>query len=219
MTEMEQVVARLEQTGIMAGMRGAFGPEVALDVTRTLLEEGVSVFEFTMNSVDPLEAMRATKTAHGEAAFVGMGTVLDVHTARQVLDAGADFIVSPAFNPTVVRYVLDAGVMMAPGVMTPTEAVNAWAMGVPLLKLFPVGAVGVNYFKAMFGPLGHMRFMCNGAMNQENARAFISAGATACGMGSWLSGDGTTSLEAVRARAKTLTAAVSSAKAAQTPTA
>lgn len=190
----------------MAGMRGAFPPEVALSVTKVLMDEGINVFEFTMNSVQPLEAMRAAKDAYGDDAYVGMGTVLTQEDARRVLDAGADFVVSPALQPDIVRYVLGAGVMMAPGVMTPTEAVTAWQMGAPLLKVFPIGAVGVGYFKAMFGPLGHMRFMCNGAMSHENARDFIQAGAVACGMAGWLTGDGTMPPETVRERAQLLKA-------------
>lgn len=198
----------IEQTHIVAGMRGAFGPETALRVTEVLMSEGIRVFELTMNSEDPIDAMQAVKKAYGDEAAVGMGTVLDTETAKRVLDAGADFIVSPAFSPAVVQVALDADVLIAPGVATPTEAVNAWEMGVPLLKLFPIGALGIDYFRAMFGPLNHMKFMCNGAMNQENARAFLQAGAVACGMAGWLTGNGTVPLETIRARAHTLVQAV-----------
>ena len=137
----------------------------------------------------------------GDEACVGMGTVLDVDSANAVLDAGADFIVSPAFQPDVVRAVMERGVLMGPGVATSSEAVAAWDMGVKLIKLFPIGALGIDYFKAMFGPLKHMTFMCNGAMNDQNARAFIQAGAVACGMGGWLVGDGAWSASRLRSRA------------------
>jgi 2-dehydro-3-deoxyphosphogluconate aldolase/(4S)-4-hydroxy-2-oxoglutarate aldolase len=193
-------------------MRGAFAPAAALAVTSVLLEEEINVFELTMNSDAPIEALKTLKDAYGEQAFVGMGTVLSVDEAKQVIDAGGQFIVSPAFDPDVVQYVLDAGVMMIPGVITPSEAVMAWKMGVPLLKLFPVGALGVAYFKTMFGPLNHMKFMCNGAINQENARSFIQAGAVACGMAGWLTGDGTTPSESIRARAAMIKTAVAQGK-------
>ena len=165
-----------------------------------------------LNSELPIEAMQAVKTAYGDRAIVGMGTVLSVDEAKQVIDAGADFIVSPAFQPKVVQTVMDAGVFMAPGVTTPSEAVAAWEMGVPLLKLFPIGALGIEYFKAIYGPLNHMNFMCNGAMNAENARAFIQAGAVAVGMGGWLTGTGSTPPEAIRSRASMLKNAIHRAK-------
>ena len=210
--DVQEVYAFIEKDGLMAGMRGAFTPEVALATTATLLREGIHVFEFTMNSVQPIEAMQAVKQKYGDDACVGMGTVLSVENAKRVLDAGADFIVSPAFQPEVVETILKAQVFVAPGVMTPSECVAAWGMGVPLLKVFPIGAVGIDYFKAMSGPLGHMKFMCNGAMTAENARQFLRAGAVACGMAGWLTGDGTMLQDTIRRRAQLLREAVLTAR-------
>lgn len=198
----------IEGGALMVGMRGDFTVGVALDVTALLMDEGIKVFELTMNSTAPIEAMQAVKRVYGDTACVGMGTVLDVETAHRVLDAGADFIVSPAFQPEIVQVGLDAGILVAPGVLTPSEAVAAWEMGVDLLKLFPIGALGVEYFSALFGPLSHMKFMCNGAMHAENVKQFLRAGAVACGMAGWLTGDGTMPHETLRQRAQMLQDAV-----------
>jgi 2-dehydro-3-deoxyphosphogluconate aldolase/(4S)-4-hydroxy-2-oxoglutarate aldolase len=160
----------------VVGTRGAFPPEHALKMVETMVEMGFTNFEFTMNSEQPIEAMQAVKREYGDDVLVAMGTVLDTETAQRVIDAGVDFIVSPAFQPSVVEYVLGQGIFMAPGVVTPSECVAAWEIGVPLLKLFPIGALGIDYFKAIYGPLSHMKFMCNGAVNAENARQFIGAG-------------------------------------------
>ncbi|MCY3832312.1 MAG: bifunctional 4-hydroxy-2-oxoglutarate aldolase/2-dehydro-3-deoxy-phosphogluconate aldolase [Chloroflexi bacterium] len=202
----------INASGIVAGMRGAFPPAVALGVADVLMNEGIHVFELMMNSEAPIEAMRALKTEFGAEACVGMGTVLDVETAHAVMDAGADFVVSPAFQPAVVRAVMERGVLMGPGAATPSEALAAWDMGAPLIKLFPIGALGVDYFRAIFGPLNHMAFMCNGALNDQNAREFILAGAVACGMGPWLVGDGAWSKSQLRSRARILVNAVESAR-------
>ena len=203
---------RIKSTGIVACMRGAFPPDVALRVSEVLMHEGVTVFEMLMNSEQPIAAMQALKAEYGDDACVGMGTVLDVDSAHAVLDAGADFVVSPAFQPDVVSTVMERGVLVGPGVATPSEAVAAWDMGVELIKLFPIGALGIDYFAAMFGPLNHMTFMCNGAMNDQNAREFVQAGAAACGMGGWLVGDGTWSKSQLRSRARILVNAVQSVR-------
>lgn len=202
----------IEGGGIVAGMRGAFPPAVALQTAETLMNEGISNFEMLMNSEQPIEAMQALKGEFGEDACVGMGTVLDVDSAKRVLDAGADFVVSPAFQPDVVEAVMARGVLMGPGAATPSEAVAAWGMGVPLVKLFPIGALGIEYFQAVFGPLNHIRFMCNGAINDQNAREFMRAGAVACGMGPWLVGDGTWAKSRLRSRARILVNAVESGR-------
>lgn len=202
----------IEAGSLMAGMRGQFTVDVALATTTTLMRSGINVFECTMNSIDPITVMQAVKKKYGEDACVGMGTVLDVESAHRVIEAGADFIVSPAFQPDVVQVVLDASILVAPGVITPSECVAAWEMGVKLLKIFPVGAIGTDYFKAISGPLGHMKFMCNGAMTADNVKLFLQAGATACGMAGWLTGDGTMSQEIIHRRAQLLRAAVQMAR-------
>ncbi len=200
----EQAFKYVETCGLMAGLRGHFPPDTALRVTEVLMSEGIIVFEMTMNSDRALEAMQAVKRAFGDDACVGMGTVLDVAQARQALEAGANFVVSPAFSPAVVREVQAADVLVAPGVITPTECVEAWALGVRLLKLFPIGPLGVEYLQAIRGPLDHMKFMCNGGTSDLNVGAFLKAGAVACGLGSWLTGDGHMPLDAIRDRARRL---------------
>jgi 2-dehydro-3-deoxyphosphogluconate aldolase / (4S)-4-hydroxy-2-oxoglutarate aldolase len=198
----------LVQGGLMAGMRGDFPPDKSLRIAGVLIEEGINVFEFTMNSAQAIESMQAVKAEFGADAVSGMGTVLDVETAKRVLAAHPDFIVSPAFQPEVVKYVVAADVLMGPGVITPTECVDAWALGVKILKIFPIGPLGVDYFKALRSPLDHIKFMANGGINPETVRAFIKAGAVACGAANWLTGDGSMSLDTIRNRAKQLREAV-----------
>ncbi len=207
---------RIARSGIMAGMRGGFPPELALKISDTLIEAGqIDVFEFTMNSDKPLEAMQAVKRALGDSACVGMGTVLDADTARRVVEAGADFVIAPSFNRGVVEVAQQAGLLAVPGVITATEIVDAWATGVKLLKIFPIGALGLEYFKAVRAPLNHVNFICNGGMTGENAGGFLKAGAVACGMAGWLTGDGSMPLDTIAQRGRQLREIVTSARTGQ----
>jgi 2-dehydro-3-deoxyphosphogluconate aldolase/(4S)-4-hydroxy-2-oxoglutarate aldolase len=202
----------VERCGLMAGMRGKFPPETALRICEALVEEGINVFEFTLNSSQAIEGMQLTKRELGSSVCAGMGTVLDVDAARRVLDAEPDFIVAPAFNPEVVKTVQAANVFIAPGVITPTECVDAWAMGVKLLKIFPIGPLGLDYFKAVRAPLDHMKFLCSGGMNTETVALYLKAGATACNTATWLTGDGSLPLETVRERGRTMRGIVDEAR-------
>ncbi len=206
--QVQQVYELVTGSGIMAGTRGNFPPSVALPTAEVLFEEGIAAFELTMNSVQPIEAMRALKARFGDKAAVGMGTVLSAADAERVIGEGADFIVSPAFQPQVVEVALKHNVFVAPGVITPSEAVAAWQMGVPMLKIFPIGTLGVAYFRAIFAPLNHMKFMCNGGMDEQNAAEFIQAGAVAAGMAGWLTGDGTWTESRLRSRAQLIRNAI-----------
>ena len=203
--------ARIEQCGVVVVLRGSFPPESAPSVVETLIEAGLDVVEFTTNSAQALEAMQAVRAAFGADICAGMGTVLDADSARRALDAGADFMVAPSFSPAVVAAAQAADRLIAPGVITPTECVEAWALGVRLLKLFPIGSLGLDYFKTLRGPLNHMTFMCNGSVDDANAGDFIRAGAVACGTG-WPVGDGTWPLARVAERARRLRSVVDAAR-------
>ncbi|MEP7292778.1 MAG: bifunctional 4-hydroxy-2-oxoglutarate aldolase/2-dehydro-3-deoxy-phosphogluconate aldolase [Chloroflexota bacterium] len=207
---------RIAQSGLMAGMRGKFPPEVALDHTAVLLEQGqIDILEFTMNSERPLEAMQAAIGRRVRHESFGMGTVLDAEMARRVVDAGADYLIAPSFNREVVEVGHAAGLLVIPGVITPTEAVDAWATGAKLLKIFPIGVLGLEYFKAVRSPLSHIKFMCNGGMDDSNVGDFLKAGAVACGMAGWLTGNGTMPLEQVGKRAALLREIVTSVRTGQ----
>lgn len=203
--------ARIERCGIVVVLRGRFPPDTALPVVETLLQAGLDAVEFTTNSAQALESLQAVRAAFGADVCAGMGTVLDAAAAQRALDGGADFLVAPSFSPAVVAAAQAADRLIAPGVITPTECVDAWALGVRLLKLFPIGPLGLDYFRTLRGPLDHMTFMCNGGIDDANAGEFIRAGALACGTG-WPVGDGTGSLEWVRDRARRLRRAVDAAR-------
>jgi 2-dehydro-3-deoxyphosphogluconate aldolase/(4S)-4-hydroxy-2-oxoglutarate aldolase len=202
---------RIEHSGLMAGMRGHFPPDVALKHVDVLLSAGqIDVFEFTMNSDRPIEAMQAAKKRYGDDISAGMGTVLDAEMAKRVLDAGADFIIAPSFNREVIALAQQRDVLVVPGVITPTECVDAWATGVKLLKIFPIGSMGLDYFKAVRGPLNHIKFICNGGMTDQNSADYLKAGAIACGMAGWMTGDGSMPMETLAHRARTMREIVTS---------
>lgn len=212
------VYQQIESVGVVAVLRGYFPPAVALRAANALVQGGITNLEFTMNSDQALEAMQAVKEHYGDKVVAGAGTVLDRKMANAALKAGAQFIIAPNFNPQLVEFVQERKVLMIPGVFTPSEAVAAWKSGVRLLKLFPVGPMGVDYFKTIKGPLGHIRFMCNGGIDNLNARDFMQAGALAIGVAGYLVGNGRDlNAENIFDRAQLLTDQVRMARTGQGP--
>jgi len=120
----------------------------------------------------------------GKDVLIGAGTVLDAEMAQGCMDAGAEFIVSPGFDPSTVNLAKHAGKLMMAGALTPTEVITAWRAGSDFVKVFPCGAVGgPNYIKALKAPLPHVPMVPTGGVNLSTAAEFLRAGAAALGVG------------------------------------
>jgi 2-dehydro-3-deoxyphosphogluconate aldolase/(4S)-4-hydroxy-2-oxoglutarate aldolase len=147
---------------------------------------GVKAIEITMTVPGALGIIRSIALRKNPGVFIGAGTVLDAETAAAVIEAGAEFVVSPMTDPDMIRECGRRGVLVAPGAFTPTEIVNAWNEGADIVKVFPATSLGPGYFKDLRGPLPHIRLMPTGGVSQENARDFIAAGACCVGIGTAL---------------------------------
>jgi len=109
--------------------------------------------------------------------------VVTVDLARQALDAGADFLITPHIAPAVIRYAKEQGVPILPGAMTPTEVYTAMELGADLVKIFPASSVGPSHIKALLGPYPGARLVPTGGVTPENAGEYLQAGAVAVGVG------------------------------------
>jgi 2-dehydro-3-deoxyphosphogluconate aldolase / (4S)-4-hydroxy-2-oxoglutarate aldolase len=186
MTSTRRVERRIVDGGIVAVLRG-IDAERIVPVARAIHDGGVDAIEITANDPRVREKVAAVDDALSSTdAVVGAGTVLDEPTAQSVIDAGAEFVLSPDVNPEVVRTCNRHGVLSAPGVMTPTEAVTAIDAGADVLKMFPASTVGPSHIGALQGPLGEIPIVPTGGVSLENVDSFFEAGAAAVGVGSAL---------------------------------
>jgi 2-dehydro-3-deoxyphosphogluconate aldolase/(4S)-4-hydroxy-2-oxoglutarate aldolase len=126
-----------------------------------------------------------TATLPGEV-IVGAGTVVDADTARQVIDAGARFVVGPVFRPAVIEACHRHDVVVMPGCFSPSEILSAWEAGADIVKVFPATALGPAFFRDVRAPLPGVRLMPTGGVTAANAGEWIRAGAVAIGVGSAL---------------------------------
>src|SRR5215469_3085373 len=116
--------------------------------------------------------------------LVGAGTVLKLETAKMCIDAGAAFITAPGFNSRIVEFAVKASIAVIPGVLTPSEVMEAWDAGSDFVKVFPCSQVGgESYVKALNTALPQIPLIAAGGINQRTARDFILAGASAIGVG------------------------------------
>jgi 2-dehydro-3-deoxyphosphogluconate aldolase/(4S)-4-hydroxy-2-oxoglutarate aldolase len=171
--------------GIVAVVR-AQSSEQLIDVAGALLDGGVDCIEITMTTPNALQVIADCRKAMGDSALIGVGSVLDAKTAEDAIEAGAQYVVSPVFMSEVIITAHAAGLPCVPGALTPTEIQDATNAGADLVKVFPGGAFGPSYFKAVLAPMPHLKLTPTGGVNLDTAADWIRAGAETLGVGSAL---------------------------------
>src|SRR5579864_792654 len=181
----ESQLQKVLDAGIVAVVRAPDSQQL-VEVARALADGGVNVIEITMSVPNALDVLRQVRQALGERILLGAGTVLDPETARAVLLAGAEYIVTPTLNLDVIRLCQRYDKLVLPGAFTPTEILTAWEAGADIVKVFPAEVVGPAFFKAVRGPLPQIRLMPTGGVDLNTAADFLKAGACCLGIGSQL---------------------------------
>jgi 2-dehydro-3-deoxyphosphogluconate aldolase / (4S)-4-hydroxy-2-oxoglutarate aldolase len=190
---MNPALDQLLASGVIAVLRARDVKGLA-QIARALHAGGVHAVEITLTTPGAVDGIaELSRTADG--MLVGAGTVLDATTARSVVDAGARFVVSPTFEPDVVRVCQDRNILCIPGAFTPTEILGAWRAGVPLVNLL--------------APLPFLRIVPSGGVTLESVGEWIRAGVAAVSVGGALLGAPAAELTT---RARAFVAAVRAAR-------
>ena len=185
MRSKSDILTFLTEPGVIAVVR-AQKPEQVFPLAEALIEGGVLAIEITMTTPGAIGVIREISRKLGSQAVVGVGTVLDAQTARLALDAGAEFVVSPAMRPEIAKAAQAADRPVMLGAFTPTEAQAAYEAGSDFIKIFPADTLGPRYIKAILAPLPHLRIIPTGIAKPEDITAFIKAGCVGVGLGSLL---------------------------------
>lgn len=179
----EEVRRWIEEIGIVPVVRAGSAKEACL-AAEAVRAGGITVVEITMTVPGAVEAIRELKKSCGAEVLVGAGTVLNPAAARECLEAGAEFLVSPGLNVKTIEAAAQAGKLIMAGALTPTEVITAWEAGADFVKIFPCGQVGgAKYIKALKGPLPQVRMVPTGGVSLQTAGEFLEAGAAALGVG------------------------------------
>ena len=182
---MSQLLERLKEEKVVAIFR-FIEDQHADKALEALLAGGITMMEITMNTDGAAGMISRWREKYGKQAAIGAGTVLDLDMAKEAVDAGAQFIISPNLDEAVVDYGLKKGVSVWPGVMTPTEIVRAWKSGAEAVKIFPMGTLGWKDLAEIRAPLDKIPMMATGGVDLDNIADYFKAGACAVGMGSKL---------------------------------
>ncbi len=168
--------------GVVAIIRS---PE-PIDILQTglaLVEGGIRYVEVTLNTPDALDGIESLRSALGDRAQVGAGTILRPADALRAISAGSQFVVTPTLQPDSVEVCRKEGIPVLCGAMTPTEIQQAHNSGADYVKLFPAGSLGLDYIKNVLGPLPMVKIVPTGGVTLENMSLFLKV-CPAVGVGS-----------------------------------
>ena len=158
----------------------------AVPLAQALVAGGLPCAEITFRTPAAAASIRAIVEACPDVV-VGAGTVLTPAQVDEAVAAGARFIVSPGFNPRVVDYCLEQGILMVPGVSDASGVEQCLERGLEVVKFFPAEqAGGLPYIKALSGPYAGVKFMPTGGISPANLASYLSCPAVFCCGGTWM---------------------------------
>ena len=179
---------RIEESGIVAVVR-AESSEQAFKIAEAVKAGGIQAIEITMTVPGAVEVIRdLAQTYKKNEILIGAGSVLDAETARICLLAGAEYIVSPAFDIETIKLCNRYQKIVIPGAMSVTEVLRAMEAGADVVKIFPAELFGPKIIEAIKGPLPQAPLLPTGGVNLNNVDEWITAGSFAVGVGSALTG-------------------------------
>jgi len=168
---------------IIAILRGITPPE-ALEITKRLIEAGITRIEVPLNSPSPFESIGAMVREFGDSALIGAGTVLREADVVRLAEVGGRMVVSPDCNPAVIEATKSAGLLSFPGVFTASECFTALRHGADGLKIFPsflMGPKGLSALRAVLPP--NTQTFAVGGVGPANFADWAASGVSGFGIG------------------------------------
>ena len=179
----QDILKWIRKTGIVPVLR-ASSPDEAIALSRAMYLGGIDIMEVTTTVPDAAGVIRHLQREFGDSLLLGAGTVTTADQCSSLINAGADFVVSPSLHHDVIAETKRQGKLMISGALTPTEIITAFRAGADIIKVFPCSAVGgASYLRAVKAPFPEIPLIPTGGVNLATARDFLNAGAIALGVG------------------------------------
>ncbi len=144
------------------------------DTLGGLCEGGLPCAEITFRTACAAEAIKLGKELYPDMC-IGAGTIINLKQCLEALEAGAEFIVSPGLSEEVAKYCVANNIPYFPGCVTPTEIMQAIALGITIVKFFPAGIYGgLKALKALAAPFPQIKFVPTGGVDMNNIDEFLA---------------------------------------------
>ena len=181
------IVSQIEHDRIIVIIRRVYNDQLKR-LVEALNAGGIRMIEVTFDQADPAclemtgNAISQLKACYGSELFVGAGTVISKEQVETAFKAGAQYVISPNVDETIIACTKHYKLTSIPGAMTPSEILSAYKFGADVVKVFPAIDLGLGYIKNVRGPITHVKLLATAGINEENFGAFLRSGYTGAGI-------------------------------------
>lgn len=180
----ESVLTRLRDGGLVVVAR-RLERQHTTPVALSLVEVGAPALELTLDQPTAIESIAEIHRQLSGQLLIGAGTVLQSGDAKKAIAAGADFVVSPVYIPSVLRLCRESNVLYIPGAASPTDIFRVLKSGTKTVKLFPASLMTPSYVRDVLEPFRNYDpvFMLTGGLDSDQIASYIAAGVAMVGVG------------------------------------
>ena len=178
------LIEKLKENKVLPIIRST-DPQDVINKVKALLDGGLDVMEVNVETPNIFNAIKAVSND----AIICAGGIITSIQAQAAIDSGAKIISSPIFQSNLLKISKDKRLPFIAGTSTANEAYNAWKSRIPVVKIYPITAMGgVEYIENLLRPMPFLNVIPQGNVQLNEVESYIEAGAIAVGVGRHLTG-------------------------------
>lgn len=175
---------KLKKNKVLPIIRSKSEKEV-MEKAIALIEGGLDMMEINVESPEVFKAIKKIS----KSATVCAGGIITSIQAQAAIDCGAKFLSSPIFQSNLLKISKDKEIPLIAGTSTANEAYNAWKSRIPIVKIYPIAAMGgVEYLEDLLRPMPFLKVIPQGSVELHQIKSYLNVGALAVGVGRKLTG-------------------------------
>ena len=173
------IINKLRENKIFPIIRSSNTQDV-IDKVNALIDGGLDVMEVNVETPNIFNAIRKVS----DKAIICAGGIITSMQAQVAIESGAKLFSSPIFQTNLLKISKDKQLPFLAGTSTANEAYTAWKSRIPVVKIYPITAMGgVEYLKNLLRPMPFLSVIPQGDVKLSEIKDYLDAGALAVGVG------------------------------------
>ncbi|MEY8356171.1 keto-hydroxyglutarate-aldolase/keto-deoxy-phosphogluconate aldolase [Lachnospiraceae bacterium 54-53] len=144
-----------------------------LPLADTLCKEGIPCVEIDFCDNLTCESIHET-AARFPQMIIGFGAVLTINQACSAINAGADFIASPVFDPAVIQYCMNRNIPVIPRISSSNHMETALSLGLEAVSVLHDNLTdSIHMIQTMSRHYPSIKFMPEGSICGKDMGSYL----------------------------------------------